>query len=213
MKQAAAALGLLLILSISASTVPRLTVETEDDSQLSAQIERIIARPEFRGALWGIQASDASDGSVLYEQDAMMSVVPASNTKIYTTAAALEQLGPEFRLVTRLYAQGTLRDGILDGSLFIRGAGDPTIAENLEEYGAPGVLEAWASATRAAGIARIAGDVVGDDDVFDDVPYPRGWSWDDLTFYYAPEIGGLAYNQNVFDLVVEPRAAGMPGIA
>ncbi|MCH8559055.1 MAG: D-alanyl-D-alanine carboxypeptidase/D-alanyl-D-alanine-endopeptidase, partial [Balneolia bacterium] len=55
----------------------------------------------------------------------------------------------------------------------------------------------------------IEGDVFGNEHLFDDVRYPRGWEWDDLSYYYAPEISALSFNRNCVDLTV--RAVGQPG--
>lgn len=185
---------------------------------LERDVRQIIHGAEFQNGFWGIIVEDLSTGRVLVEEHAGKSFVPASNAKLYTTAAALDQLGPHYRYRTRLYVDGPVLDGVLEGNLIVRGSGDPTIGGHYDaetgrweaEVDATRIFRDWADSLRAAGITRITGDVVGDDDVVDDRPLGRGWSWDDETFYYAAQLSGLSFNDNVIHMHVEGREAGAP---
>ena len=179
--------------------------------QLRHGVEAILQQEDFGSAFWGIEILDLEDDEVLYARNPTRALVPASTTKLATTAAALEWLGPKARLVTTLFADGPIEDGTLHGDLIVRGGGDPTIAEDLDEYGYAGLLAQWVDSVSAAGIRRIGGDVIGDDDVFDDVAYGPGWQWDDFPFYYSVEISGLSYNENVVDFAVAGSAEGSAG--
>lgn len=184
------------------------TAQVEAPASLLRAIDAVLEDEEVINAFWGIEVRDLASGDLLYTRNANKSMLPASVTKLATTAAALEYLGPNARLRTELYADGRVNDGVLEGNLIIRGAGDPTIAEELGAYGYSGLLVQWIDSVRASGIQRIEGDVVGDDDIFDDVPYGPAWQWDDVPFYYSAEVSGLSYNENVVQFSLVGRRRG-----
>ncbi len=185
---------------------------------LASQIDAIVSAEEFENAFWGITVVDLESGSVLYDRNARKSFVPASNAKLYTTSAALDLLGPAYTYRTRLYVGGPIEGGVLRGNLIVRGSADPTIGGHYEaasgeweaEVDAVRLFREWADSLRAAGVERIEGDVIGDDDVVDDVPLGHGWSWDDETYYYSAQLSGLSFNDNVVQLHVEAESLGRP---
>ena len=157
-------------------------------------------------AWWGVLVVDVASGNVHYARNAERNFIPASVTKLYTTAAALDQLGPDYRYETRLYTDGRVSNGVLHGNLVVRGAGDPST-------GAPGdthlaLFNAWADSLHARGVSQIRGDVIGDDDVFDDTRLGNSWSWDDLVYGYAAPVSGLTFHWNVIDVIVTPTRPG-----
>jgi D-alanyl-D-alanine carboxypeptidase/D-alanyl-D-alanine-endopeptidase (penicillin-binding protein 4) len=136
-------------------------------------------------------------------------MMPASNMKIVTLAAAAEILGWDHRFTTTVETSAPIEGGVLKGDLFIRGDGDPTV--NARDGRAPAVLVEWASALRAAGIHRIDGRIIGDDQAFDDEGLGQGWAWDYLQFGYAAPVGALQINENLAALAIRPGAgSGVP---
>jgi D-alanyl-D-alanine carboxypeptidase/D-alanyl-D-alanine-endopeptidase (penicillin-binding protein 4) len=100
---------------------------------------------------------------------------------------------------------------VLAGDLIVRGSGDPTI--NTRDGRADALFDQWASALRAAGISRISGNIVGDDDAFDDEGLGQGWSWDYLQYGYAAPVGALEFDENIATLTVTPApAVGQPAV-
>lgn len=178
---------------------------------VSERIDAVLQRDAYVGASWGIAVTDVNTGEVLYTHNAEKNFVPASNAKLLTSAAALEHLGPDYRYRTRVYVDGPVRDGTLEGNLIVRGSGDPTLGSSEGDAPPTAVFRAWADSLRARGIRHIAGDVVGDDDFIDDTPLGYGWSWDDAPYGYAAEIGGLVFHDNTVELRIEGRQPGMPG--
>ena len=156
-----------------------------------------------RGA-WAVDVRSLATGEELYALDAQRLMMPASNMKILTTAAAAEALGWDYRFTTTLETAAPVESGTLKGDLFVRGSGDPTI--NARDGRAPAVLAQWAAALRALGISRIDGRIVGDDQAFDDEGIGQGWAWDYLQFGYAAPVGALEFNENMASLVVRPGA-------
>ncbi len=187
--------------------------------QLARAIDAVLDAQVFENASWGVMVVDLEAGETLYRRNAEKSFVPASNVKLYTTAAALDRLGPDYRYHTRLYARGPVVDGVLQGDLVVRGAGDPAFGGRYdpetgrwrEFYDPTMIFRAWADSLRAAGITAVAGGVIGDDDVVDDEPLGLGWNWDDLTYYYAAQMSGLSFGDNVVQVEITGRQPGQRG--
>lgn len=184
--------------------------ETAAAEELTTAIEDTIATETFRGALWGIHVVNLRTGTVLYSRHPDHNFVPASNVKLLTTAAGLEQLGPDFRYTTRVYRDGPVKDKILKGNLIVRGAGDPTIGGYEQRNDPTAVFRQWADSLRARGITHITGNIVGDDNSLDETPLGHGWSWSDISYAYAAQIGALVFNENTVDLTVRGRRVGQP---
>jgi D-alanyl-D-alanine carboxypeptidase/D-alanyl-D-alanine-endopeptidase (penicillin-binding protein 4) len=176
---------------------------------LTADLDRIFAAPVLARALVGVHVVSLADGRVVYTRDGERRVIPASNMKLVTAAVAAERLGWDFRFRTRLEAAGTIRQGTLEGDLVVTGGGDPTISAQGGDL-APLFLE-WSDAAARAGIRRVAGLLIGDDNAFDDLGLGAGWAWDYLEAGYAAPSGALNYNDNLVRLEIVPAAtAGRP---
>lgn len=176
-------------------------------SQDISPIQELISNSAVSSSFWSYQVRDA-EGAILEEYNGDYLIRPASNLKLVTSAAYLDRLGADFQFETVLYGSGLQEENQWSGDLYIRGAGDPSI--NGKAYDDPLFLfQHWFSTLDSMGIEVIEGNIVGHDGFFDDIPYPRGWEWDDLSYYYAPELSALSFNQNVVDL--EVRADGRPG--
>ena len=159
--------------------------------------------------MWALDVRSLDTGERLYSLNAGRLMMPASNMKILTVAAAAEVLGWDYRFTTALETSGTIANGVLRGDLFVRSNGDPSI--NTRAGRADDVLFEWARALGAAGITAIEGRIIGDDQAFDDEGIGAGWAWDYLQYGYAAPVGALEFNENVATLTVAPgAAAGTP---
>ena len=178
------------------------------EAEALAAIDAILADPDLPSAIWGLVVRDARTGRVVLSRNADKNLLPASTLKLLTTAAALDDLGPTFRYTTRLYDLGqTGPDGTFRGDLVIRGSGDPTLGS--QGMGDP--LADWAAALAAAGVTRVEGRIVGDDDVFEDARYGEGWDVTHIaTESYAPPAGGLVWNDNLVDIEIAGTSPGQP---
>ena len=176
---------------------------------LSSDLGRIFGAPVMEQGLWGVEVKSLDTGRVLYALNARKLMMPASNMKIVTLAAAAETLGWDYRFRTTLETDSSIENGTLQGFLFVRGSGDPTI--NARNGRAEALFDEWAAALKTAGVRQIAAAVVGDDDAFDDQGLGQGWSWDYLQDGYAAPVGALEFNENIAKLTVAPAAkAGDP---
>ncbi len=157
--------------------------EAQGDPALTSSIDTILADPRFDGSMVSVAVRDAKTGEALYERYVDQRLNPASNMKLFTSAAAMDALGRDYRFTTDLLAEASPRGGKLRSDLYLRGGGDPTLlADDYREL---------AKQLAAAGVTRIDGDLVADDSFFDDVPLGRAWSWDDESYYYAAVTSAL----------------------
>ncbi len=169
-----------------------------------AAVDAILAESDLPPALWGLYVRDLTAGSTLYARNADRLFLPASNLKLVTTAAALDQFGPDFRFTTRLYFSGSTVGGTtLSGDLVVRGAGDPSFGSRV---GGADPFEAWAASLRESGVTRIEGRIIGDDDRFEDAPWAAGWDVTHVTTeQYAQAAGGLVWGDGLVAVTVRGR--------
>lgn len=204
--------SVLLTSILSVFTTPALSQDAPASPKALAQeIGQLLSDPQYSNALWAVKVIDLASDNVLLSQNEHISMMPASNAKLYTTAAALDQLGPSFRYETSLFSDGPVERGVLKGNLIVRGSGDPTIGGRYDESDPVQVFRTWARALKAGGIDIVEGDIIGDDDLFDELPLGYGWSWDDEPYYYSAEIGALTLYDNAVRFVVDGMTPGMPG--
>lgn len=192
----------------------RVPATTSTVADLQTRIGDVLNKPEFSSAMIGIKVASLDTGRVVFEQDANKLLRPASNMKIYTVAAALDRLSPEYRYSTSVYA-ATRPDaaGIVHGDLTIYGRGDPSMAARFNGGDYFKAVDELATRIAAAGVKRIEGDLVGDETYFTGPQYGSGWEWEDLQWWYGAEVSALTINDNALDLSVKPGAkVGAPAV-
>ena len=149
------------------------------------------------GSASGLMVVDAETGNVVCARAAGTPRMLASNMKLFTTATALSRLGPDSRIATRVLSDGKLDSGgVLHGSLYLQGAGDPTLGTpafyNSYLAGLGTNLFALVPQIRAAGIRSISGRLYADDTIFD---RRRGVADSGYaTSSYIGPLSGLAFN-------------------
>lgn len=173
--------------------------------EVRADLARVFGAPIMDRGVWAVDVTSLSTGEHLYSLNAGKLMMPASNLKILTLAAAAETLGWTYRFTTTLEARGSISAGVLRGDLIVRSNGDPTI--NARNGRANAVWGEWISALAAAGISSIEGRIVGDDQAFDDEGIGAGWAWDYLQYSYAAPVGALEVNENTAALLVLPGSS------
>ena len=178
--------------------------------ELTNRIENLLQRWEVDEGFWGIAIYDLDAEEMLYSKNAEQSFLPASNQKIITSAAGLEILGSTYRYETVLHYNGSTKGSVMEGDLTLEGSGDPTFGSTQVPGEDP--LEVWSERLAEMGVDRIEGRLIGDDNVFDDRPYPNGWTINYITDqkgrYMGNSAGGLSYRDNVVPLSVEATRPG-----
>jgi len=153
------------------------------------------------GANIGISVKYADTGELIAEQNSQQAIVPASVTKLITTATALLTFGDGFRFTTSLQYDGELDNGILKGNLIIRGGGDPTLgSERFSDMRVDKILQAILNFLNQKSIHTIEGDIIGDDSVFEQSLAPATWNWGDLGNYYGAGACGLSIMENAYSI-------------
>lgn len=168
---------------------------------LKPVLDQILDAPTLRGGVTGAILCRVSDGKVLYARNADLRLLPASNRKLFTSAAALELLGDKYQIRTDLLGE-TKPDsaGVIDGNVYLRGGGDGLLS--------PEDLDVMAAALARAGVKSVTGKVIGDGSRFADGPYGFGWEWDDFSDEEFPQISGLEVNEGVLGVHLVAGAAG-----
>ncbi|RLG42329.1 MAG: D-alanyl-D-alanine carboxypeptidase/D-alanyl-D-alanine-endopeptidase, partial [Thermoproteota archaeon] len=141
-------------------------------------------------------------GELVYALNPDMKLIPASNVKLLTCAAALHILGPSYTYETKVCYSGTLVNGTLYGDIIVKGAGDPSITyEDIRKL-----------AKNISSLIRlIEGDILVDEGIFDEEYVEESWEIEDLQYYYAARVSGLSVEKNVIKIVVSPgRREGDP---
>lgn len=199
------------------NTPPLFAKEAQADrsqaiQSLQSNWDEFLSSPRFANCQWGALAVSLETGETLAGWNADRYLIPASNTKIFTTVLALEELGPDFQIPTRLYVDGPIdEEGTLHGNLLVVGHGDPSCSTRFTEGDWTTPLEPIASRVQEAGIRSIQGRLIGDNSYFNTTSQGAGWQWDDLSYWYGAEATALSLNDNQLEFSASPAAvAGEP---
>ncbi len=168
---------LLLIVTATAEAV-------ETKKNWPAQIEQVLNNdPSLKGSLAGISIRSSKTGKILYQHLGDTRLRPASNLKLITATAALSVLGENYIFPTEILTDGKIKKGILQGNLYVKGKGDPTLL--------PKDFDQLANKLREKGIRKIKGDIIADDSWYDDVRFPVDLPWSDEQMSYGAPISAL----------------------
>ena len=173
---------------------------------LAASLESAM-RSRSRGGRWGVLVTSISRGDTLYSEEPDRLLKPASTMKLMTTALALDRFGANHTFSTEVLSDRPVRSGQVDGSLYLRGGGDPTLSLRFSRGESP--MDALARRIKAAGVDRVRGDIVADESAFAPERVPEGWKRSYRASAYAAPVSALSLNENlvwVDTRVVDGRA-------
>src|SRR6185436_9734131 len=191
---------------VAVTPAPPATLSAAD--RLQADLTAIFTTAQFERSFWSVLVRPVSGPANLYTLNSAKLMMPGSAMKIVTAATAAETLGWDYRFETRIVSMVPIDSGVLGDDLYVVGGGDPSISERSDT---PGTLRAIARQVREAGITRIEGGIIGDDDLFDDRGIGDGWTLDNLPYGYSASISALEYNEGSADLLIRAGAqAGDP---
>ncbi|SBT55041.1 D-alanyl-D-alanine carboxypeptidase/D-alanyl-D-alanine endopeptidase [Micromonospora narathiwatensis] len=204
------ALAVLVLVATAATTgAPTATAESPTPARirLAATIDAILADSRLDGAQAGVVVVDTATGQTRYDRNGGRRLIPASNTKLLTSAAAMELLGPGHRFTTDVVSDGVRRGGLLSGNLYLRGGGDPTtLAEDYDRL---------AAQVATGGVRVVTGNLVADDTRYDRTRLGPDWTWDDESYYYAAQVSALTVapdtDYDAGTVIVHAAPAARPG--
>ena len=185
------------------------TPEQEKTYRLSALLDPIVEEAEASQLTVGVLVTsldEEGEDAIWYENDADLLFTPAASVKLLTSAAALQELGPDYTFKTEIYAGTALpANGILNGNLFVKGYGDPTLhSEDASNEWEGTSLEDIAAWLAENGVKRISGDIILDESYFDQERLGLGWTWDDENESFNPRLGALSVNKGTITLAYRP---------
>ncbi|HEY2497530.1 MAG TPA: D-alanyl-D-alanine carboxypeptidase/D-alanyl-D-alanine-endopeptidase [Candidatus Angelobacter sp.] len=210
-RPARALYALTLILSLQLSAAGEKKPAPEKD--LAKEISAVLGQPPLDRAHWGIDVVDLQTGKTLFSQNPEQLFLPASNTKLFTTAAALAIAGPDYRFRTTVEAEGKIdANGRLLGDLVVVGRGDPNISGRILPYAQKTqrvpphtqILEEMADQVARTGLKIVDGDLIGDDTYYAFERYAEGWAQDDLQWVDGAPVSALTFNDNVVFVNILP---------
>ncbi len=172
------------------------------ERRLAEDMRQILDHPDLAPMTIGVKVVSPVTGRVLFARHSDGLFHPASNTKLFTAMGVLRTMGPDYRYLTSVFADGDAfaRSDTLHASLYLLGRGDPMLeSAHLDSLAA--------IAAERSGARVIAGDVVVDDAYLDGVPYGEGWMWDDVQYSYSAALNALSVNGNSVMIGISPGAA------
>src|SRR5215470_5778602 len=204
-----------IVMAFSFTTACAPATLGQQNTTLASAIRKVMDRPEFKHANFGIEFYDLDSGNVIYSHDADKLFVPASTTKILTEGALLANLGKDYRFHTRIFHTGKIdKKGHLKGDMILVASGDPNLSNRIQpdntlsfvdedhSYGGPAlagdpltVIKQLAKQVHDKGIRRIEGRVLIDTSLFPDGPREGGT---DVV------MSSIMVNDNVIDVVAKP---------
>ncbi|MGH3734644.1 MAG: D-alanyl-D-alanine carboxypeptidase/D-alanyl-D-alanine endopeptidase [Micromonosporaceae bacterium] len=181
--------GLVALLVAATGALTGGTVATAEPAarasvvDLRRDLDAILTDARLTGSQAGVLVRDADTDEVLYARNPDHRLLPASNNKLFTSAAALHVLGADYRFTTRVHSHARRDGDLLRGDIYLRGGGDPTTLAS--DY------DALATQIADSGVRTVTGKLVADDTFFDAVRLGSDWANDDEPYYYAAQISAL----------------------
>jgi serine-type D-Ala-D-Ala carboxypeptidase/endopeptidase (penicillin-binding protein 4) len=169
--------------------------------RIRRQVDSLSATPFLRHGTAGLCIKVVGTQQKIFDYNAQKSLSPASTMKLVATATALVTLGENYTYQTNLEYSGEIRDSVLQGNLWIRGSGDPSLGSARVSLDRAALIDRWIQKLKFIGIKRIEGSIVADGSYFDDNHTPDTWTWGNMGNYFGAGATGLNFNENSFRAV------------
>ncbi|MDO9374913.1 MAG: D-alanyl-D-alanine carboxypeptidase/D-alanyl-D-alanine-endopeptidase [Ferruginibacter sp.] len=178
--------------------------------KLSSALKQLENDEQFRHSIVGICVADTKTGKLIFEKNSQVGLSPASCQKVVTSAAAFEFFGKSYTYKTQFSYSGEIAGGVLNGSLYIQGSGDPTLGSwRWNQTKEKVVLDGLLAALAKKSITSINGNVYALSTGWDTNVTPDGWTWEDMGNYYGAGAMSLNWRENQYDITL--RSGDLPG--
>jgi serine-type D-Ala-D-Ala carboxypeptidase/endopeptidase (penicillin-binding protein 4) len=156
---------------------------------------------QLKHAISSLYVIDAKTGQVVFDKNSQIGLAPASTQKIITSVTAFELLGKDYRYKTELAYDGQIKDGVLEGNIFLIGSGDPTLGSwRWDQTRDTLLLNNWVNQIKNLHIKKVNGFLLPDMSKFHYNAIPDGWIWQDIGNYYGAGAYQLNWKENQYDL-------------
>ena len=164
---------------------------------LSSRLDVAVRKQVRKGTACSIHVRDVATGKSLYARRCDTAMIPASNMKLITTAAAADRFGADFACITRI--------GLWGGHLVVLGSGDPLLGTDIDpDHPYPSWFGTLKDQLADANVTVIGGDMIIDDTCFEDLRFHPSWDRTQADKHYAAQVSGVNYYRNCLDITVVP---------
>jgi serine-type D-Ala-D-Ala carboxypeptidase/endopeptidase (penicillin-binding protein 4) len=192
---------------------PAAPAELATGNTLAERLGSLVNGPTARASDTSIEIVEVESGNVVAERNPHDPLAPASNMKLFTTAAAVDLLGPTFEVTTTVYMRGTVdAAGTLDGDIKIVGHGDPTIGSRFHDGHATAVIDDWATDLKRAGVKTVRGNLIFEYGYMDTEYIHPTWPTDQLVNWYEAPVSAFSMQEGCVEVRVLPSRNGKPCI-
>jgi D-alanyl-D-alanine carboxypeptidase/D-alanyl-D-alanine-endopeptidase (penicillin-binding protein 4) len=190
---------------------PAVPAEMAVGNTLEERVGSLINSKTASSADTSIQIVEVDTGQLIAERNAHEPLAPASNMKLFTTAAAIDLLHPEFEITTTVYIRGNVDpSGTLTGDIKIVGHGDPTIGGRFHDGHATAVIDEWANDLKSVGIKAVEGDLIFEYGYMDAEYIHPTWPTDQLINWYEAPVSAFSMQEGCVEVRVTPSRPGKP---
>lgn len=174
-----------------------LTFAQHKTIKLTGQIDTILKDTLFNSTIAAVEVYDLSTQKILYKRNNTLLFRPASNLKLFTTAAGLLFLGQKYKFSTKAYYTGQILNNTLYGDVYIKGGFDPFF--KVDD------LNSLLAGLKNLKVKRITGNIFADVSLMDSLFWGKGWMWDDDPSTSAPYLSSLNINKNSVLVITAPQ--------
>lgn len=185
--------------------------ETARGVTLPERLNSLLTGTVARASDTSVQIVEVDSGRVVAERNPHSALAPASNMKLFTTAAAYDLLKPEFQVTTTVYMRGSVDpSGTLNGDVKVVGKGDPTIGGRFHDGRATAVIDEWVTDLKRAGVKTIRGNLIFEYGYMDTQYIHPTWPVDQLVNWYEAPVSAFSMQEGCVEVRVLPSSSGKP---
>src|SRR5438067_6283964 len=190
---------------------PAVPADAASGATLAERINSLMNGRVAASSSASLQVVDVDSGTVVAERNPNTPLAPASNMKLFTTAAAIDLLHPDFQVTTTVFMRGAVdAAGTITGDVKIAGHGDPTIGGRFHDGHATAVVDEWANDLKSNGIKTIEGDLIFEYGYMDTEYIHPSWPTDQLVNWYEAPVSAFSMQEGCVEVRVTPTRSGKP---